>query len=158
MRLNSQFFLWNIFHKSRPAWQVCKSVEGRQQFEPWKNVLYRWRSIRSRDTSADGPTVCQLHISSFLQAWNFEQSTEGLQAVASPYHPVCYNPAGWEPDRARVRQITPLGRIYVILMTRVNRSIIKKPCLLLPSGRKWISVSASQQELQNWRFQLFVMK
>lgn len=95
----------------------------------------------------------------FLQAWNFEQSTEGLQPAAGPYHPGCAKPAGWEPGRARVRHIAPPGRDYVIIMTRVNGSIIKKPCLLLPSGRKWISVSASQQDSpQNCYFQLFAMK
>lgn len=143
---HSQFFFWNIFRKSGPVWQAHLQIWMRkEQFEPWKSVQH------------DGLTVCQLHIcrcftSLKLSANHWGTPTSG-SSIPSSLLQTCR-----EPERARVRQITPPGHIYVIIMTRVNRSIIKKPCLLFPSGRKWISVSASQrdspEERQNWRYQL----
>lgn len=87
-----------------------------------------------------------------------QRLADTIQSVAS-LNAACR--LGWERLGGRMRLITPLGHIYVIIMTRVNKSLIKKTVSsYLPSGRKWISVSASQQdfpqELQNWHFQLFV--
>lgn len=66
--------------------------EGRRQLEPWNNVLYWWRSIRSRDTRwSYSLSVTYLSLF-FLQAWNVERSTEELRPAAGWYHPVCCFP------------------------------------------------------------------
>lgn len=163
----SQFFLWNISHKSQPGWQdsPCTSEWGKTATWALKKC-----SILVKEHKEQGHqrrwsySLSATYLSLFLQAWCVGWSSEELKPVADSIQSAAsLNAAcrfGWESLGARVRPITPLGHIYAIIMTRVNKSLIKKPVSTLPSGRKWISVSASRQhfpqELRNCRFQLFV--